>query len=96
MEAARLARGPQCFGGDSGGDIFRGVEPAERLANDFFGSVALQAHTARIPADDPAFQIKHVDGVIDDSIDKKLEAAGIAEREIVYWFRHRLFRHSDA
>src|SRR5262245_52132864 len=49
------------------------------LPDDFVGRVALQPRGAGIPAHDAAVEIEHVDGVVDDSIDEKLEPLGVAE-----------------
>jgi hypothetical protein len=54
-------------------------KPAERLANDVPGLVALEAFRARIPAGDLPIEIDHVDRVVDDRIDQQLQLASVAE-----------------
>ena len=77
VETTRLASGAEGSLRRSGLLVLRSIKPAKRLADDFARGVALQPNPTRIPTDDATFQVQHVNRVIYDRIDKKLDAIGL-------------------
>src|SRR5688572_20567075 len=57
----------------SGLAILVGEEAGEMLADDLVGFIALEAARSRIPGGDTAVRLEHIEGVIGDRIDQKLE-----------------------
>ena len=58
----------------------RQLSDSKRPADDFSGRVALDAFAARIPTDDHAIRIEHVDRVVGNSADQKCELASIVDQ----------------
>lgn len=57
------------------GAVGLGVEAGKMLAEDFLGRIALDAFAADVPAGDDPLGIKHVEGVVGDSLNQQPETA---------------------
>lgn len=78
LEAALLAGSPQSQVRQSAGHVLGCVEPREMLADDLAGAVALDLFATRVPALHGAVRIEHVDRVVHDAAEQKIQACGIA------------------
>ena len=73
FKPAVLRGGAQCFLRGAGFAIFLRVELGKVGADDLLGLIALDALRPEIPADDVAFGIEHVDGVIGNALHQQPE-----------------------
>ena len=74
LETPLFGRDAESTAGKSGRQVFRRVEPAEILAHDLIGRVALDALRTLVPVGDLAVGIQHINGVVDHRIDEHAEA----------------------
>jgi hypothetical protein len=71
--------------------VFRREKAGEWLSDDLLGAIAFQPLCAGIPADDAAFEVDHVDGIIDDGVDQQLQPPGIvADGLALFLGRHSM------